>query len=259
MSGSISRTHRVRAGYAGGRRFHRIRGRGGVRLRSVGGTERQRFPIWPRPISAGSRMSPNWQDPPPGLGRGPIKHDPARPLRQQCRCGADRHPADQAHRQHQGPGIEALGRGAMQASNEEALNAATATFRSPPRRGAIRAAFRANCSIRSSRFISSRRPKEVWMIWQRDHMVRRVFLTDQHSEVRERRPGSANRSAIMRMATPWWSTRSGLPPRTVTSTITVRRTPRSSMSWSALRSSPTAKIDRNRQVDDPDTFNAPLP
>jgi hypothetical protein len=25
-------------------------------------------------------------------------------------------------------------------------------------------------------------PKEVWMIWQRDHMVRRVFLTDKHSD-----------------------------------------------------------------------------
>ena len=24
-------------------------------------------------------------------------------------------------------------------------------------------------------------PKEVWMIWQRDHMVRRVFLTDKHT------------------------------------------------------------------------------
>jgi len=25
-------------------------------------------------------------------------------------------------------------------------------------------------------------PKEVWMIWQRDHMVRRVFLRDKHSD-----------------------------------------------------------------------------
>jgi hypothetical protein len=25
-------------------------------------------------------------------------------------------------------------------------------------------------------------PTEVWMMWQRDHMVRRVFLTDHHSE-----------------------------------------------------------------------------
>jgi hypothetical protein len=24
-------------------------------------------------------------------------------------------------------------------------------------------------------------PNEVWLIWQRDHMVRRVFLTDEHS------------------------------------------------------------------------------
>ena len=25
-------------------------------------------------------------------------------------------------------------------------------------------------------------PKEVWMIWQRDHMVRRIYLTDKHAE-----------------------------------------------------------------------------
>jgi hypothetical protein len=25
-------------------------------------------------------------------------------------------------------------------------------------------------------------PKEVWMIWQTDHMVRRIYMTDQHSE-----------------------------------------------------------------------------
>ena len=25
-------------------------------------------------------------------------------------------------------------------------------------------------------------PKEVWMVWQTDHMVRRIYLTDQHSE-----------------------------------------------------------------------------
>ncbi len=25
-------------------------------------------------------------------------------------------------------------------------------------------------------------PKEVWMIWQRDHMVRRIYLSDRHSD-----------------------------------------------------------------------------
>jgi hypothetical protein len=25
-------------------------------------------------------------------------------------------------------------------------------------------------------------PNEVWMIWQRDHLVRRIYLADKHSE-----------------------------------------------------------------------------
>jgi hypothetical protein len=30
-------------------------------------------------------------------------------------------------------------------------------------------------------FYAIQTPKEVWLIWQRDHMVRRIFLTDKHS------------------------------------------------------------------------------
>ena len=60
--------------------------------------------------------------------------------------------------------------------------AASAQCRSPRRRAAIRAAFPGNCSIRPSRSISSRRRRVVYMIWQRDHMVRRIYLTDKHSE-----------------------------------------------------------------------------
>jgi hypothetical protein len=42
-------------------------------------------------------------------------------------------------------------------------------------------------------------PKEVWMIWESDHMVRRIYLTDQLL----RDPhGSASRSVIMKVATP---------------------------------------------------------
>ena len=28
-------------------------------------------------------------------------------------------------------------------------------------------------------------PNEVWMIWESDHMVRRIYMTDKHSEVIE--------------------------------------------------------------------------
>ncbi len=31
-------------------------------------------------------------------------------------------------------------------------------------------------------FYFIQKPDEVWMIWQRDHMVRRIYLTDKHSE-----------------------------------------------------------------------------
>src|SRR5258707_15712831 len=32
-------------------------------------------------------------------------------------------------------------------------------------------------------FYFIQKPDQVWMIWQRDHMVRRIYLTDKHSEV----------------------------------------------------------------------------
>ena len=83
-------------------------------------------------------------------------------------------------------------------------------------------------------------PKEVWMMWQRDHMVRRVFLTDKHS---------ANLK-------PSWFGESighyengdtlvvdtiGPPPRTATSTISARPIPRSCM-WSSA--SPSVRTAR---------------
>src|SRR5215472_5050576 len=58
----------------------------------------------------------HWFDPPAGLGRGPIRQDPAYPF----------------HGNLDGPGQVT--------------------------------------------------PEQIWMIWQRDHMVRRIYMTDKHSE-----------------------------------------------------------------------------
>jgi hypothetical protein len=44
------------------------------------------------------------------------------------------------------------------------------------------AAFPASSYGRSSRSTSSRRPKVVYMMWQRDHWVRRIDMKDKHSE-----------------------------------------------------------------------------
>jgi hypothetical protein len=124
-------------------------------------------------LSAGA----DWRDPPAGL-RGPIKPDPD-------------------HRYHgnlDGPGQVTLRLGnykdpvlkpwaaaQMKASNDEAISG----------KRAVPFAAQARCYpggvpgqllYPAEPFYFIQTPKQVWMIWQRDHMVRRVFLTDKHSE-----------------------------------------------------------------------------
>jgi hypothetical protein len=117
-------------------------------------------------------------DPPAGTGHGPIRQDPAHPF----------------HGNLDGPGqvtptignvkdpvLKSWAAAQMQASNEEVLSG---------RRGLPFSA-QGRCypggvpgqllyPIEPFYFIQT--AKEVWMIWQRDHMVRRIYLTDAHSE-----------------------------------------------------------------------------
>jgi hypothetical protein len=117
-------------------------------------------------------------DPPPGTGHGPMKQDPAHPF----------------HGNLDGPGqvtptignvndpvLKPWAAAQMQVSNEEVLT---------DKRGLPFSA-QGRCypggvpgqllyPIEPMYFIQM--PKQVWMIWQRDHMVRRIYLTDQHSE-----------------------------------------------------------------------------
>jgi hypothetical protein len=100
-------------------------------------------------------------------------------------------------------------------------------------------------------------PKQVWMIWQRDHMVRRIFLTDKHSE----------------SVTPSWFGESighydngelvvdtiGLS--TKNSYVDNFRTPHTDKEHVVERFKVSADgkmLEASVVVDDPDTFNAPL-
>jgi hypothetical protein len=101
-------------------------------------------------------------------------------------------------------------------------------------------------------------PKEVWMIWQRDHMVRRIYLTDKHSE----------------SVTPSWFGESighyengdtlvidtiGLS--TKNSFIDNYRTPHSEKEHVVERYKVSADgrmLEAAVTVDDPDTFNEPI-
>ena len=117
-------------------------------------------------------------DPPPGTGHGPIKQDPAHPFH-----GNLDGPGQVTHAlgNTKDPVLKPWAAAQMLASNEEVLSGQrglpfTAQSRCWP--GGIPGQLL--YPIEPMYFIQT--PKEVWMIWQRDHMVRRIYLTDQHSE-----------------------------------------------------------------------------
>jgi hypothetical protein len=120
----------------------------------------------------------DWLDPPPGSGHGPIRPDPAHPL----------------HGNRDGPGqitphigntkdpvLKPWVAKQMQESNEEVLSG---------KRGLPFSA-QSTCypggvpeqlltPAEPVYFVQT--PKEVWMIWESDHQVRRIYLTDKHSD-----------------------------------------------------------------------------
>jgi hypothetical protein len=120
----------------------------------------------------------DWLDAPAGLGRGPIRPDPAHPL----------------HGNRDGPGqvTPHIGNAAdpvlkpwaakqMQASNDEVLSGKRGlpfSAQSTCHPGGVPE----QLLTPAEPFYFIQTPSEVWMIWQTDHMVRRVYLTGQHSE-----------------------------------------------------------------------------
>jgi hypothetical protein len=123
----------------------------------------------------------DWQDPPPGHGHGPIGDDPAHPFTSSVKASRAGGQPTNRFGNFKDPVLKPWAAAQMQASNDEVLKGE----RAEP------FAAQAQCypggvpgqllfPFEPLYFIQT--PKEVWMIWQRDHMVRRVYLTDRHSE-----------------------------------------------------------------------------
>ena len=198
----------------------------------------------------------DWRDPPPGYGHGPIKPDPAHPFTSNVEAARTGTQPTKRIGNAKDPVLKPWAAAEMQASNEAALR----------NEMAIPFAAQARCypggvpgqllyPFEPLYFIQT--PKEVRMMWQRDHMVRRIFLTDQHSE----------------QVTPSWFGESighyengtlvvdtiGLS--TKNSYIDNFRTPHSEKLHVVERFTidPDGKnLTALVTVDDPDTFNAPL-
>jgi hypothetical protein len=123
----------------------------------------------------------DWRDPPPGAAHGPIKPDPAHPFTSNAEAARTGTQPTKRIGNAKDPVLKPWAAALMQASNDEALKSEMA----------IPFAAQARCypggvpgqllfPFEPVYFIQT--PKEVWMMWQRDHMVRRIFLTDKHSE-----------------------------------------------------------------------------
>jgi hypothetical protein len=124
-------------------------------------------------ISAGGFL-----DPPPGTGHGPIKQDPAHPFHGNLDGPGQVTPAIGNVKD---PVLKPWAAAQMQVSNDEVLTGKrglpfSAQGRCYP--GGVPGQLL--YPIEPFYFIQGE--KQVWMIWQRDHMVRRIYLTDQHSE-----------------------------------------------------------------------------
>ncbi len=122
----------------------------------------------------------DWLDPPPGFGHGPIHSDPAYPYLGSVEGSRFGKNSNVRLADSKDPVLKAWAQEQMRKSNDEVLTGQ----REEP------FSAQASCSpggvpgqllypFEPLYFIQT--PKEVWMIWQRDHMVRRVFLDRQHS------------------------------------------------------------------------------
>ena len=179
-------------------------------------------------------------DPPPGTGHGPIKQDPAHPFH-----GNLDGPGQVTHAlcNTKDPILKPWAAAQMLASNEEVLTGQrglpfTAQSRCWP--GGIPGQLL--YPIEPMYFIQT--PKEVWMIWQRDHMVRRIFGES---------IGHYENGDTLVVDT------IGLP--TKNSYIDNFRTPHTEKEHVVERYKMTADgkmLEALVTVEDPDTFNAPL-
>jgi len=139
----------------------------------------------------------DWQDPPPGYGHGPMKNDPAYPFVNNSvvdnpENAAVRALGDSTYLILNGnqptvrianskdPILKPWAAAAVQATNDEILKGKRQVpFVAQSRCWPGGVPGQLIYPFEPLYFIQT--PNEVWMIWQRDHMVRRVFLTDKHS------------------------------------------------------------------------------
>jgi len=123
----------------------------------------------------------DWQQPPPGHGHGPISPDPAHPyvsniVGQQNGAQITKRLGD-----FKDTVLKPWAAAQMQATNEEVLSGVRdIPFAAQSRCWPGGVPGQLLWPFEPVYFIQL--PNEIWMLWQRDHLFRRIRLTDRHSE-----------------------------------------------------------------------------
>ena len=128
-----------------------------------------------------ARYGTGWFDPPAGPGHGPIKPDPDHPYTSNAEAARTGKPPTKRIGNYKDPVLKPWAAAQMKASNDEALsNEMKIPFAAQARcypggvPGQLLFPFEPMYIIQT--------PKIVYMMWQRDQWVRRIFLTDRHSD-----------------------------------------------------------------------------
>ncbi len=138
----------------------------------------------------------DWQDPPPGYGHGPMKNDPTYPFVNNSVVDAPENDAVRTAQQNyainngtqptvriansKDPILKPWVAAAVQATNDELLKGKRQVpFVAQSRCWPGGVPGQLIYPFEPVYFVQT--PNEVWMIWQRDHMVRRVLLNAEHS------------------------------------------------------------------------------
>jgi hypothetical protein len=138
----------------------------------------------------------DWQDPPPGYGHGPMKNDPAYPFVNNSVVDAPENDLAKSQDKNfiningrqptvriansKDPILKPWAAAAVKATNDEILQGKRQVpFVAQSRCWPGGVPGQLIYPFEPLYFIQM--PKEVWMIWQRDHMIRRIYLTGKHS------------------------------------------------------------------------------
>jgi hypothetical protein len=124
----------------------------------------------------------DWEDPPEGSGHGPIKNDPAYPYRSNAQGNASGEGATVRIVDTKDPILKPWAAAQMQKTNEEVFKSheTFVTFTAQSR--CFPGGVPGQLLWPFEPFYVIQTPKIVYMLWQRDHWVRRIHMTDKHSE-----------------------------------------------------------------------------